>query len=455
MSLASINPATGQLIRRYRSHTRAEVDTALDQVARGQRAWRELAVSERARHLRALARRLRQDRGALAAVITAEMGKPITEARAEIEKCAAGCAYYAQHGPAWLKPEPRPGAPKGTFVAFEPLGVLLAIMPWNFPFWQTFRAAAPALLAGNTVLLKHAANVSGCALAIEATVRAAGLPSGVFRAILAESSAVAPLIADRRVNGVTLTGSTAAGKAVAAQAGAALKPCVLELGGADSYIVLEDADLDRAATTLAAGRLVNGGQSCVAAKRFIVIKSVRVEFERKLAAAFQARQTGNPMDPQTDLGPMAREDLRQGLHQQVQRSLRAGARLVMGGRIPAGPAFFYPPTILTNVRPGMPAYHEELFGPVATIISARDEADAIKHANATAYGLGAGVFTRNRARGRDLAVEQLEAGLVFVNDYVRSDPSLPFGGVKESGYGRELSLEGLRSWVNVKTVSVR
>jgi succinate-semialdehyde dehydrogenase / glutarate-semialdehyde dehydrogenase len=454
MALLSLNPATGAVIRRYPAHRRHEITAALAQVHQAQTAWRELAPASRARHLGRLGRQLRQQRDPLAALITEEMGKPIEEARREVEKCAAACAYYAKHGPAFLQPERPVAAPAGAFVVAEPLGVVLAIMPWNFPFWQAFRAIAPALMAGNTVLLKHASNVCGCALAIEAVVREAGLPAGVLRVILASSDAIAPLIADPRVRAVTLTGSTEAGRKVAAVAGAALKPCVFELGGADSYLVLEDADLDHAARTLAAGRLLNGGQSCIAAKRLIVVQAVAAAFEERLAAAFRARRSGDPTDAHTDLGPLAREDLRAELHRQVSRSVRAGARLVLGGRVPRGPGFFYPPTILADVKPGMPAYAEELFGPVASLIKVRDEAEGVRVANDTPYGLGAGVFTRDRARGRDLAVTQLDAGLVFVNDFVRSDPSLPFGGTKASGYGRELGRAGLLSLVNLKTVLV-
>ena len=455
MTLLSRNPATGEVIQRHRAQTRRELEQALAHVHEAQTAWRELAPASRARHLRALGRQLLHDRDTLAELITAEMGKPIEEARREIEKCAAACAYYAREGPSFLKPETRDGAPRGSFVAFAPLGVVLAIMPWNFPFWQAFRALAPALLAGNTVLLKHASNVCGCALAIEGVVRDAGQPAGVLRVVLAASSAIAPLIGDPRVRAVTLTGSTAAGRQVASLAGAALKPCVLELGGADSYLILHDADLDHAAATLAAGRLINNGQSCIAAKRLVVVASVARAFEEKLAAAFRARRQGDPREAETQLGPMAREDLRTELHRQVQRSVRAGARLVLGGRLPRGPGFFYPATVLADVRRGMPAYAEELFGPVAAILPVADEAEAVRVANDTPFGLGSGVFTRRRAHGREMAVTQLDAGLAFVNDFVRSDPALPFGGTKTSGYGRELGREGLRALMNVKTVLIR
>ena len=455
MAFESVNPATGAVIARYQPHSGAAVQSALEQVYRSQQAWRELAPPDRARHLRAIGRELLAQRNSFAELITAEMGKPLAESRAEVEKCASACAYYARHGVRFLRAEKPVDAPRGASVVYEPLGVVLAIMPWNFPFWQAFRAIVPALMAGNTVLLKHASNVCGCALAIEQVVRDAGVPDGVVRVVLVPSAQIGPLIADARVRGVTLTGSTEAGRAVAEQAGAALKPAVLELGGSDAYLVLHDADLDHAARTLAAGRLINVGQSCIAAKRLIVVRRVAAAFERKLVHAFAARRQGDPMDESNDLGPMAREDLRAELHRQVQRSVRAGARLVLGGRLPRGPGWYYPPTILADITPAMPAFKEELFGPVAAIIPADDEEAAIRLANDSVFGLGGGVFTRDRARGREIASTRLEAGLTFVNDFVRSDPALPFGGVKQSGFGRELGREGLLSFVNLKTVVVR
>jgi succinate-semialdehyde dehydrogenase/glutarate-semialdehyde dehydrogenase len=453
MSLISINPATGKTLARYQPHTRAEIVAATALAQRAFLSWRQTTPAQRARHLRALAKALRAKSKSLAALITSEVGKPIKQSLAEIEKCAGVCDYYAANGARFLAPERPPGAPANTYVEFAPLGIVLAIMPWNFPFWQVFRAAAPILMGGNTLLLKHASNVSGCALTIARTFATAGLPSGLFQTLLIDPSRVAPLIADPRVRGVTMTGSTVAGKKVAALAGAALLPAVFELGGSDPMLILADADIPRAAEICAFARLQNSGQSCVCAKRFIVVKSVLRAFEQEFAARIAARRVGDPTDPAVDVGPLARADLRDELHSQVRRTLRAGARLLLGGKPLPGPGNFYAPTVLTDVRPGMVAYSEELFGPVATIIPVRDEAAAIAAANDSIYGLGAGVFTRNQRRGRAVAT-QLEAGLVFVNSYVRSAASLPFGGIKQSGYGRELGAWGLRAFVTAKTVWV-
>ncbi|MBW8781073.1 MAG: NAD-dependent succinate-semialdehyde dehydrogenase [Verrucomicrobia bacterium] len=455
MPLVSINPATGRTLKRYREHTPKQIADALAAVHRGHLGWRELALSDRARHLAALGATLRRQVESLAQLITAEMGKPLAAARLEIEKCAVCCDFYARHGARFLKDEHPTGASRGTKVVFEPLGVVLAVMPWNYPFWQLFRAAAPALMAGNTLLLKHASNVSGCALAIERVFSEAGLPSGLLRTLLVSSRAIPALIADEHVRAVTLTGSVEAGRKVAALAGAALKPCVLELGGSDPYVILADADLDHAAEVCAQARLVNSGQSCVAAKRFIVVESVRAAFTEKLIARLQARRLGDPAVAGVDLGPLARADLRDELHAQVTRSVKKGAQLLLGGTVPAGKGFYYPATVLAGVRKGMPAYSEELFGPVAALIAAKDEAAAIALANDTVFGLGAAVFTADRKRGETIARERLEAGLVFVNDFVRSDPALPFGGVKQSGYGRELGTPGIRAFVNTKTLWVR
>jgi len=455
MPLVSQNPATGRLIKRYREHTAKDVSAALASVHSGFLGWRELSLSDRARHLNALAATLRTQKESLSQLMTAEMGKPLAQARAEIEKCADGCEFYAKHVARFLKPRRPVAAPKNAKVVFEPIGVVLAIMPWNYPFWQLFRAAAPTLMAGNTLLLKHASNVSGCALAIERLFADAGLPAGLLRTLLVSSKAIPKLIADSRVRAVTLTGSTAAGRKVAALAGAALKPCVFELGGSDPYVILADADLDHAAEICAQARLVNGGQSCISGKRFIVVESVRPAFEQKFLARLQARRVGDPLLADTDIGPLARTDLRDELHAQVLVSVKKGARLLLGGRLPKDRGAYYPVTALTDVRPGMPAYDEELFGPVAAIISAKDEADALRIANDTAYGLGAALFTRDRRRGETLARERLDAGMVFVNDFVRSDASLPFGGVKDSGFGRELSEFGIHAFVNIKTVWVK
>lgn len=454
MPLVSTNPATGRVLKRHRAHTPAQISAALAQTHAGFLGWRELALADRARHLTALAATLRAQQEPLARLITAEVGKTLAMSRLEIEKCAACCDFYAKHAARFLKPERPLGAPKNAQVVFEPLGVILAVMPWNYPFWQFFRAAAPALMAGNTLLLKHASNVSGCALAIEKIFTDARLPAGLCRTLLVSPKALPPLIADARVCGVTLTGSTGAGRKVAALAGAALKPCVLELGGSDPYIVLADADLDHAAEICAKARLVNGGQSCIGAKRFIVEKSVLAAFTEKFLARLSARRMGDPTADGIDFGPLARADLRDELHAQVQKSIKRGARLLLGGKLSKGRGFYYPATVLADVRPGMPAYDEELFGPVAALIAAKDEADAIRIANDTPYGLGAALFTRNRRHGAALARERLDAGMVFVNDFVRSDLTLPFGGIKQSGMGRELSAFGLREFVNIKTLWV-
>jgi succinate-semialdehyde dehydrogenase / glutarate-semialdehyde dehydrogenase len=454
MPLISINPATGRVLRRYRAQSPRAVAAAVARAEAAFRDWRRLGFAARGRRLRAVARVLRRELDAHARLITSEMGKPITQARAEVAKCALVCDHYARHAAALLADERPPGAPPNSFVTYQPLGPVLAVMPWNFPYWQVFRAAAPALMAGNTMLLKHASNVCGCAEAIAGVFRRAGLPPGVFQTLLAGSDQVPALIRHPSVRAVTLTGSTEAGRQVAALAGAALKKCVLELGGSDPYVILADADLDLAAEVCARARLVNSGQSCIAAKRFIVVRSVRAAFERRLVARIAARRIGPPGDAGVEIGPLARADLRAALHRQVRRSLRRGARLLLGGRPRPGPGWFYEPTVLADVRPGMPAFDEELFGPVAAIVPVADAAAALAAANNTPFGLGAAIFTRNRRRGRLLAAGALDAGLVFVNDSVRSDPSLPFGGIKDSGYGRELGPFGLREFVNIKTVLV-
>jgi succinate-semialdehyde dehydrogenase/glutarate-semialdehyde dehydrogenase len=451
MHFVSINPATGRRLARYRGHSRADLDRALARAQTAQRGWREAPFGTRARLLRTLAHTLREQRDKLAALATAEMGKPVAQARGEVEKSATLCEFYAKHGAGFLADERPPGAPAAARVTFEPLGVVLAIMPWNFPVWQVIRAAVPALIGGNTVLLKHAPNVPGSALAIEKIFLAAGFPPGVLQVLLTDTTPVPALIADARIAAVTLTGSVAAGKSVAALAGAAMKPAIFELGGSDPALVLADADLDRAAEVGAFARLINAGQSCVCAKRFIVERPVRREFEQKFVARMAARRVGDPTDEKTDLGPLARADLRDKLHAQVRASVRRGARLLLGGAPLPGPGFFYAPTVLTDVAPGMPAYDEEFFGPVASIITVRDEAEAVRVANDTVFGLAATIFTRSPARARRLA-PQIMAGSVFVNEFVRSDAALPFGGVKESGLGRELGAWGVRAFLNTKTV---
>lgn len=452
--LQSSNPATGAAIRSYPEHSPDEAARIIEQAHEAFLKWRAQPLSERGRVLKAAAAELTAQRDRLAVLMADEMGKPVQQGRSEIEKCALTCQFYADHAAEMLAPEPVATDARKSFIAFEPLGVVLAIMPWNFPLWQVFRFAAPALMAGNAAVLKHASNVTGCALAIEDIFRRAGAPEGLFGVALVGSQQVAALIEHPRVRAVTLTGSTPAGKAVAAKAGSVLKKTVLELGGSDPYVILEDAELEPAVETCVATRLVNAGQSCVAAKRFIVVEPIRAAFERRFVELMQARVVGDPLQDSTAVGPMARRDLRDELHKQVQRSIERGARLLLGGVVPDGPGAFYPPTVLTDVAPGMPAYDEELFGPVAAIIPVRDEAEAIRVANDTPFGLGAAVFTKDLARGERIATKEFDAGCCFVNAFVRSDPRLPFGGIKESGYGRELSAFGLREFVNIKTVYI-
>jgi succinate-semialdehyde dehydrogenase / glutarate-semialdehyde dehydrogenase len=454
MAIESINPATGEKLETYAEMSRAQVDDIVAKAHQAFLGWRQTSFDERARYLVAAAQILRNKAETWARLMAHEMGKPLRDGIAEAQKCAACCEFFAGNAAQMLAREPVKTEGRTSFVTFNPLGVVLAVMPWNFPFWQLFRFAAPALMAGNAAVLKHASNVPGCALAIEQILRDAGLPENLLRTLLIGNAQVEPVIEHPLVRAVTLTGSGPAGRAVARKAGEMLKKSVLELGGSDAYLVLEDADLELAASVCTKGRLVNCGQSCIAAKRFVVVEPVRREFEQRFVRKMQAARQGDPMDMATEIGPLARHDLRETLHRQVGRSIERGARCLLGGEIPAGPGAYYPPTVLTDVGKGMPAYDEELFGPVAAIIPVRDEAQAIATANDSLFGLGGAVITRDVARGERIAAESLEAGCVFVNDSVRSDPRLPFGGVKESGYGRELSAYGIREFVNIKTVFV-
>ncbi len=454
MAIESVNPATGVTIRTYEEHTDAEVEQILSQADAAQRAWRRVPFEERAARMREAARLLRARADRYARLMAEEMGKPLAQGRSEAEKCAWVCDYYAENAARFLAEEPIATDASESFVTYQPLGVVLAVMPWNFPFWQVFRFAAPNLMAGNAGVLKHASNVFGCALAIEEVFRDAGFPEHLFRTLLLSSRRVEAVIEHPLVKAVTLTGSTPAGRAVAGKAGSVLKKTVLELGGSDPYVVLEDADLEATVETCVTSRLINSGQSCIAAKRFVVVEAVREAFEERFVALMAAKKMGDPMAEDTDVGPQARADLRDDLHRQVRESVEQGARLLLGGEIPEGPGAYYPPTVLTDVGPGMPAYEEELFGPVAAIIPVRDEAEALRVANDSVFGLGAAVFTRDVAKGRRIAAEELEAGCCFVNAFVRSDPRLPFGGIKESGYGRELSEVGIKEFVNIKTVYV-
>jgi len=454
MAFHSTDPSTGEVWRTFAEATGEEVERALERAASARPAWAAAPIAERAARLRAVGARLRAGRAEYAVLMAREMGKPVVQGEAEVEKCALGCDYYAEHAAAFLAPDQRFSNGERAYVRFDPLGTVFAVMPWNFPFWQVLRCAAPTLAAGNTLVLKHAENVPGCAEALGLLFASAGLPSGVFETLHLSRDRVPALIADRRVHAVTLTGSPVAGRAVASAAGAALKKSVLELGGSDAFLVLEDADLDAAARVAADARLVNGGQSCIAAKRFIVVDPVADGFIERFVAAMRAQRMGSPLERTTQVGPLARHDLRDQLHRQVEASVARGARCVLGGTMPDGPGAFYPPTVLVDVVPGMPAFDEETFGPVAAVVRARDEADAIRLANASVYGLGSSVWSRDRARGERVAAA-VDAGFLSVNGQVHSDPRLPFGGVKESGYGRELSEHGLREFVNVKTVVVR
>jgi len=448
------DPATGEPGRTYNGHTAAEALAIAARTRAAFDSWRRTPFAERAGLMRKAAGVLRARRDAFAALMTEEMGKSLGEGRAEIEKCAANCDYFAEHAEAFLADRPVDmGGPKARIV-FRPLGTVLAVMPWNFPFWQVFRFAAPTLMAGNTAVLKHASNVPGCALAIEEVFAEAGFPADVFRTLLIPSRDVRALIEDDATAAVSLTGSVEAGRQVAMQAGGALKKCVLELGGSDAYLILEDADIARAAKVATTARMVNAGQSCIAGKRFIVVEQVREAFEAAFAREMAAIALGDPRDEATRLGPMQSVEARDEVHRQVRESLAKGARLLAGGEIPDRAGAWYPATVLAGAAPGMPVHDEEVFGPVAAVIAARDEADAIRIANDSPFGLGSGVLTGDLARGERIAADALEAGLSFVNAAVRSDPRLPFGGIKHSGYGRECSSLGIHEFVNAKTVLV-
>jgi succinate-semialdehyde dehydrogenase/glutarate-semialdehyde dehydrogenase len=450
--LLSVNPADNKEIAQYNEHTSEELNQILIESESAFHNWKTVSYDIRAGLLRTAATSLKDRLEELATLITQEMGKPIRQSRAEIDKCIVVCNFYADHAEQFLSNLNIKSDARNSFVTFQPLGTILAIMPWNFPFWQVFRFAAPALMAGNTGVLKHASNVTGCALAIEKIFHDAGFNKGLFRTLKLPGSKVSSVIEHPVIKAVTLTGSGPAGKAVAECAGRMLKKSVLELGGSDPYIILEDADLDETVRSCVTSRLINSGQSCIAAKRFIVIESIRKKFEQKYLEWMSLKSMGNPMDESIDIGPQARHDLRDELHQQVTESIKKGARCLLGGEIPDIEGAYYPPTILTNVTKGMPAYDDELFGPVAAIISAKDENDAINIANDTDFGLGAAVFTRDIKRGEEIAAYRLDAGCCFVNDFVKSDPRLPFGGIKQSGYGRELSHFGIQEFVNIKTV---
>jgi acyl-CoA reductase-like NAD-dependent aldehyde dehydrogenase len=451
MSIQSINPATEEVIETFEPYTQQQVDEALAQAQQAFLQWRATTFAERSSHLHNVANHLRQHKAELARTATLEMGKSITEAQAEVEKCALNCDFYADNAEKFLADDHISSNATESYVSFQPLGVILALMPWNFPYWQVFRFAAPALMAGNTAVLKHASNVSRVALDIERIFRESGLPEGAFRTVLVPGAETRSLIEDRRVAAVTLTGSEAAGVAVASTSGGVLKKNVLELGGSDAFIVLADADLDAAAQTATRARFQNSGQSCIAAKRFIVVESVAQEFERKFVEAAAKLRVGDPLDAQTQVGPMARGDLRDALQQQVRDSIAMGAQVLLGGKPRDGKGYYYEPTIISNVTPEMPIFREETFGPVAAVIRARDTEHAIELANDSDFGLGGNLWTSNIELARKLA-RRIESGNVFINGMTASDPRLPFGGVKRSGYGRELSSFGIRELVNIQTV---
>lgn len=449
--IASLNPATGELVQQFTAHTDEQVEVALATADRAQRAWRQRSLSERARLLIAVAQLLRERKARYAALITLEMGKPITEAEAEVEKCAINCVYYAENAERMVGDEQIPSNAAESKVVFDPLGLVLAVMPWNYPMWQVMRFAAPALLAGNGAVLKHANNVPQCALALAEVFRDAGAPEGLFSTLLVDASRVKGLIEDRRIAAVTLTGSTPVGKLVAAQAGAVLKKQVLELGGSDPFIVLADADIDAAALTAAKARFQNAGQSCICAKRFIVEASVADAFAEALCGHVRRVKLGDPTQRDTTMGPMARHNLRAELHDQVTRTVAQGGHLLLGGQEVDGAGAYYMPTVLDHVTPDMAAGAEETFGPVAAIMRVPHVQAAIDLANSTEFGLGAALWTQDMQRARELT-RQIDAGAVFVNGLVASDPRLPFGGIKQSGYGRELGVYGIREFTNVKTV---
>jgi len=451
--ILSVNPATEEQLARFEPFDEERTEQALGEAQDAFGAWRRRSFDERAVPMRRLAKVLRERSDRYGRLMTLEMGKPISEAKAEIEKCAWNCEFYADNAASYLADEPATSNGKRAYVAFEPLGIVLAVMPWNYPFWQVIRFAAPALMAGNAAVLKHASNVPQCALAIEEAIADAGFPQGLFRTLLLAGSAVEPLIADERIRAVTLTGSSDTGRRIAELAGRALKKCVLELGGSDPFIVLRDADLDAAATVGTRARNQNTGQSCIAAKRFLIEDDVVDDFAQRFASKVAALKIGDPLDPATQVGPLARGDLRESLERQVKESVAMGAKLLTGGKRWGTRGYFYEPTVLANVTTEMPVFTEETFGPVAAVMTVRDADEAIERANSSEYGLGANLWTRDETRADALA-RRIESGQVFINGMVASDPRLPFGGVKHSGFGRELSSYGIREFVNIQTIWV-
>lgn len=455
MTIDSTNPFNGAVIHSYETHRPDEVSEIINSSHAAWESWRTVSFPKRAQFFKNAARILRERKADLAMLMALEMGKPMKGGIAEIEKCADCCEFYADKAADFLKNELISTDASNSYVTFQPLGVVLAIMPWNFPFWQVFRFLAPTLMAGNCGILKHASNVFGCAVEIEKIIKAAGFPDNVFRTLLIPGSEADRVIENELIVAITLTGSTEAGRKVAEKAGSLLKKTVLELGGSDAYVILHDADLELAAETCVNSRIINSGQSCIAAKRFVVVEAVEKEFTELFLQKMASKVMGDPLDETTEIGPLARIDLRNELHQQVKESINMNAKCLLGGFIPEGNNAFYPPTVLTDVAKGMPAYDQELFGPVAAIISAKDEDHAIQIANDSVFGLGAAIFSKDIKRAGNIAATRLQAGACFVNSLVKSDSRLPFGGIKQSGYGRELSHYGIKEFVNIKTVYVQ
>jgi len=455
MAIETVNPATGKIIQKYTEMTDREVAEIIDSTHADFLKWREFDFDKRATCMLKLADILKQRKDEYAILMANEMGKPLSQGKAEVEKCAITCEHYAKNAAAYLEPRMIKTEMSKSYVTYQPLGIVFAIMPWNFPFWQVFRFAAPTIMAGNGALLKHAPISTGTALAIEKIFRDAGFLENLFRTLIISEDDASIVIAHPKVKAVTLTGSTRAGKSVGSEAAKELKKTVLELGGCDPYIILEDADLELATEACVISRMNNAGQSCIAAKRLIVVGSIQEKFLNLIQEKIKKYTIGNPLDEKINCGPMARRDLRDKVHEQVQISIEQGAKLITGGKVPAQDGFYYPPTIIVNVKKGMPAYDEEIFGPVIAIINAKDEEQAITIANDTSYGLGAAIFTKDIKRGEKIAAERIQSGTCAINTFVASDPRLPFGGIKNSGYGRELSAEGIRSFVNVKTINIK
>ena len=451
MPIASINPTTGEKLNEFRAFNDAEIEKRMERAEHAFRHYRRSRSSERAELIMAAAALLLQEKERLARIITLEMGKLLRDSAAEIEKCARGCRFYAENAARFLEDEPAQTDAARSYVRYEPMGPVLAIMPWNFPFWQVFRFAAPALMAGNVGLLKHAANVPQCALAIEEIFCRAGFDEGVFQTLLIEAGQVEKLIVDPRIKAITLTGSEKAGSAVASTAGREIKKAVLELGGSDAFIVMPSADFEQALTTAVKARTINTGQSCIAAKRFFIADQIYDDFLNGFADRMRSLKLGDPLDETTEIGPLATEQILNGVHEQVQKSIALGAKLLTGGNRFAGPGFFYEPTVLVDVPRKAPAFREEVFGPVASVLRVRDADDAVELANDSTFGLGASAWTNDRAE-QELFASELEGGMVFINAMVASDPRLPFGGVKRSGFGRELGAHGIREFTNIKTI---